>query len=391
MGVMPWLSRWAFSSISSVTMDLPLVTARAPRSRRIAVTMSRASAASRAQCTCPPFAWTLASNCSSSSSRCESACARIERAASRKPSTSASPASACARLTWKPSFRCVSALCRRASPSAARAACGKRCASLKASPRRSPVAIRSPAITSAAWRTASLSPRRAIRPDRCSRQPRSPPTSISAPVLSASAILSSAMRADTSGYFTEKNPPKPQQVCGSLSSHRRSPSTDDSSCRGSSFIAHLAQRRAGIVIGDARAARRRDRRDAAHIHQEREQFVRLRRERGSALGPCLVVRQHSRIVHADHARARSRRHDDEGVGFERRDDVARHRRRGRLIAAVIGRLAATALQRHVDLAARLFEQLGGGKPDLRPEHVGEAGHEQRNPRRLMSRPCPKGS
>src|SRR5687767_11611758 len=61
-----------------------------------------------------------------------------------------------------------------------------------------------PAITSAAWRTANLSPRRAIRPDKCRRHPRSPPTSISAPVLTASAILSSAMRAETSGYLTEK-------------------------------------------------------------------------------------------------------------------------------------------------------------------------------------------
>ncbi|MNC98308.1 hypothetical protein D3C83_162260 [compost metagenome] len=43
------------------------------------------------------------------------------------------------------------------------------------------------------------------------------------------------MRADTSGYLTEKNPPNPQQTWGSFSSHKRKPSTDDSSFRGSSF------------------------------------------------------------------------------------------------------------------------------------------------------------
>src|SRR5580658_8195453 len=62
------------------------------------------------------------------------------------------------------------------------------------------------ASTSATWRTRKLLPCRSMRPARCKRQPRSPPTKVSAPVFRASAILSSAMRSEISGYLTENNP-----------------------------------------------------------------------------------------------------------------------------------------------------------------------------------------
>src|SRR2546423_4159668 len=69
-----------------------------------------------------------------------------------------------------------------------------------------------PARISAAWRNAMRSPLRAARPARCSKQPRSPASTRDAQLAFASAILSSAMRAEISGYFTEKRPPKPQQT-----------------------------------------------------------------------------------------------------------------------------------------------------------------------------------
>ncbi len=52
-GISPFVSRQALSPISSETMDLPLVTVFARASRRISRMIARASAASRAQWTCP--------------------------------------------------------------------------------------------------------------------------------------------------------------------------------------------------------------------------------------------------------------------------------------------------------------------------------------------------
>ena len=72
-GVMPLFSRCAFSSISSDTMDLPLVTVFAPAAVRMAITAARASSGVRAQCTWPPFAVTLRSKVSSRVSRLASA------------------------------------------------------------------------------------------------------------------------------------------------------------------------------------------------------------------------------------------------------------------------------------------------------------------------------
>ncbi len=57
-------SRKAVSPISSVTMLLLLVTERASAAWHSSSTTARASAASRAQCTVPPAATTLASNAS---------------------------------------------------------------------------------------------------------------------------------------------------------------------------------------------------------------------------------------------------------------------------------------------------------------------------------------
>jgi hypothetical protein len=51
IAVIPCASSAVLSSISSVAMDLTLITSRAPWPRAIAATVALASAASRAQCT----------------------------------------------------------------------------------------------------------------------------------------------------------------------------------------------------------------------------------------------------------------------------------------------------------------------------------------------------
>ena len=86
-----------FRSISSVTIDLPLATVLAPASRQIRATASRASAASRHQCTAPPLAKTFASNRSRFSARLASAPLRMSRAASRRDSNSGSLATVSTR------------------------------------------------------------------------------------------------------------------------------------------------------------------------------------------------------------------------------------------------------------------------------------------------------
>ena len=94
--------------------------------------------------------------------------------------------------------------------------------------------VRSPARTSATCTARTVRPRRCMRPSRCSRQPRSPPTTKPAPVAAMSSIFWSAMCADTSGYFTQNNPPKPQHSSPLASSRRSRPRTRASKARGCS-------------------------------------------------------------------------------------------------------------------------------------------------------------
>ena len=62
-GRTPLASRWPLMAISSPIMDLLLVTVSAPASWQMAKIISRASAASLAQCTWPPCSITFDSNC----------------------------------------------------------------------------------------------------------------------------------------------------------------------------------------------------------------------------------------------------------------------------------------------------------------------------------------
>ena len=76
-------------------------------------------------------------------------------------------------------------------------------------------------------------------------------------------------------------------------------------------------------------------------------------------------------------------HDPDGTTMNRYGSnvaitLLRDRARVLCVAFVVGRLAAAGLHRHLDVAACMFEQLRRRKSDLRPEHVGEAGDEERN-------------
>src|SRR5262249_34908623 len=98
----------------------------------------------------------------------------------------------------------------------------------------SPIAGRSamPASTSATWRAFTALPSRLSLPAMLSRQPRSPASSVPAPVAAMSAVLSETILLEISGYLTQKVPPKPQQSSAPGSSTSFSPSTAASNRRG---------------------------------------------------------------------------------------------------------------------------------------------------------------
>ena len=64
------------------------------------------------------------------------------------------------------------------------------------------------------------------------RQPRSPASSVPAPVFSMSSAFSETSRSEISGYLMQKVPPKPQQISAPGSSLSSRPSTLLSSRRG---------------------------------------------------------------------------------------------------------------------------------------------------------------
>ena len=95
---MPCAASASFKPISSVARDLTLITSRALCPAAIPPTIALHSAASRAQCTCPPARVTDASNSSSCSGIVAIARALIPAPASRKASQSGTSATLAARL-----------------------------------------------------------------------------------------------------------------------------------------------------------------------------------------------------------------------------------------------------------------------------------------------------
>src|SRR5262249_26294161 len=97
----------------------------------------------------------------------------------------------------------------------------------------SPIAgVTMPASTSATCRAFTGLPRRCSLPAMFIRQPRSPASSVSAPVAAMCSAFLVTMVFEMSGYFTQKVPPKPQHTSASCISLSASPSTLASSRRG---------------------------------------------------------------------------------------------------------------------------------------------------------------
>src|SRR5271167_1179629 len=90
----------------------------------------------------------------------------------------------------------------------------------------------SPASTSATWRTFTARPSRCILPAMLIRQPRSPASSVSAPLAATLALFWPTIASDNSPYLTANVPPKPQHTSASGKSTRRNPSTLASNLRG---------------------------------------------------------------------------------------------------------------------------------------------------------------
>jgi len=113
---MPWAPSTWFISISSLTIDLPLITCLAARRRAIDITISLAWSTVSAQCTCTPLRVRLASSRSSRSGSLDKARARTALPRARKCSRSWASLKDAARLVINESmalrklFRsCVSA------------------------------------------------------------------------------------------------------------------------------------------------------------------------------------------------------------------------------------------------------------------------------------------
>ena len=118
----PASARASFRRISSVVSDFTFTTSVAPCPRATSATIALASAASRAQCTCPPAASTAASNWSRYRSRFASSSCLIALPDSRSSSQSGSSATTRARfarivsVAWRRFVRsCVFASSTRAA------------------------------------------------------------------------------------------------------------------------------------------------------------------------------------------------------------------------------------------------------------------------------------
>ena len=138
IGVTPACSSASLRSISSVAMDFDFTAIRTPRSRQRRRTISRASSAVVAQCTCPPSRSTLSASRSRWTSRCWRVASLIARARSRRASPCGKPANDSLRRSMNLVVAILSASCRNVSLSAAPARSGKgvrRSASLTRRPR----------------------------------------------------------------------------------------------------------------------------------------------------------------------------------------------------------------------------------------------------------------
>ena len=226
----PHASSASLSRISSVASDFTLTTSSAPSARTSATTISFASAASRAQCTVPPAAWTDdSSSTSTSSSRGERLVLDRRRGShaghpSRAPRRRR-PRACRGSSSWRAG--CSPRTCALAS--AAVAACGK--VSGRRVARPAPLTTRGSRPGAPAARP---SPRRRSPPPMCIRHELSQAQTPSAPEATIAASFSSSIALETSAFLTANVPPKPQHSSASGRSTSSTPARRASSRNGAS-------------------------------------------------------------------------------------------------------------------------------------------------------------
>jgi hypothetical protein len=131
-----------------------------------------------------------------------------------------------------------------------------------------------------------------------------------------------------------------------------------------------------VICRDAVVARA----DALHFHdidEKGDELVGPLRQMLRALEHRGFIGEELGIVDADHAAAGTRGDDDIIERLEGGDHLARDRLGIGLVARIIGGLTATGLrERHLDAAARLFQELHRGKAHGGPVEIDEAGDEK---------------
>ena len=130
------------------------------------------------------------------------------------------------------------------------------------------------------------------------------------------------------------------------------------------------------MIGDRPVEARFGARDAEHVDEKLGQLVGLGRERIGARLPVRIALEQLGIVHPHLAGARAGGRDDIVARLECGDHLFGDRARRCAVAGVERRLAAAGLRRHVDVAARLLQELDRGEADRGPDQIDEAGDQE---------------
>ena len=259
------------------TIDLPLVTVLAPASRQMSRMMSRASSAVSAQCTLPPAArHLLLVGLEIEVEMGERVVLDVARAVAQRVELGQLVDRLRALGDEAGCARCSSARCncgvgeRRAARSALKA--GDVSFHQPLPPRRSAALSVMPASTSATWRTAIGRPSRCSLPAMFIRQPRSPASSVSAPVATMASVFLPTMRVGDVGILDAERAAEAAAHVGVLQFRQRQ--AGDRLEQAARLLAHaqLAQARAGIVIGDRAGEGGVDPVDAAHIDEEADEF-----------------------------------------------------------------------------------------------------------------------
>ena len=115
--------------------------------------------------------------------------------------------------------------------------------------------------------------------------------------------LASRIAPEISGYLTEKVPPKPQHASLSASSTRVEARRRSEQPPRRLAHMHLAQGRAGIVIGDASRKGGIDAADLEHAGEKRRELEAPGGKRGGTIGEIGILGEQPRVMQPQHAGA----------------------------------------------------------------------------------------